>query len=155
MTENTTTGKTGPLPPTYFFILLCAGIVLHFVFPVLTIFRWPFILVGLLPLVVGVCLTLLTDQMFKQCGTTVKPHEDAGRLITTGPYRFSRHPMYLGMTLILLGVALLLGSVLPYVTALLFALIMQVKFVPVEETSLERIFGKEYATYRKRVRCWI
>jgi protein-S-isoprenylcysteine O-methyltransferase Ste14 len=63
--------------------------------------------------------------------------------------------MYLGMTLTLLGLAILSGSVAALASPLVFALIMQVKFIPLEERALERVFGEQYAAYRARVRAWL
>ncbi len=153
--HNAAETKPGPLPPTYFFLCLVAGIGLHFVFPIVQIIPWPYRLAGLIPLLLGSWITIWADQIFKQRGTTVKPHLDPSVLVTTGPFRFSRHPMYLGMTLILAGIAVLLGSAIAFVSPIAFAIVIQIKFMPMEERALERVFGVQYAEYRKRVRAWI
>ena len=71
-----------------------------------------------------------------------------------GPYRISRHPIYLGMAMILIAVAVLAGSVTPLLVVPLFVGIMATWFVPAEEKMLEETFGQEYLDYKKRVRCW-
>ena len=71
-------------------------------------------LLGLLPLGVGVLLNLNADQVFHQLPTTVKPFARSSTLVTQGVYQFSRNLMYLGFALILLGIAILLRSLVPY-----------------------------------------
>ena len=142
--DDSTNSKPGLLPPGYFFTCLLAGIVLHLLLPVLRLIPWPYALLGCLPLAFGAWITVWADQIFKQRGTTVKPHLDPSALITHGPFRISRHPMYLGMTLILAGIAVLLGSLTSFVAPVAFALVMQLKFIPLEECSIERVFGEEY-----------
>ena len=63
--------------------------------------------------------------------------------------------MYLGMVAILLGVALLVGSLITFLVPLCFGVLMEVLFVPVEERNLEGVFGEEYLDYKRRVRRWI
>jgi protein-S-isoprenylcysteine O-methyltransferase Ste14 len=147
--------QAGPLPPSYFFIALSAGVILHWVLPVSQFIPWPYRILGCLPMGIGGWITLWTDQMFKQRGTTVKPHERPSTLVTNGPYAFSRHPMYLGMILILVGIAILLGSITAFLAPIIFAYAMQVKFIPLEEKSMAGVFGDEYAAYRRKVRRWI
>ena len=94
-------------------------------------------------------------RLFKQMMTTVKPHEHPTSLITTGPFRVSRHPMYVGMAAILLGIAVLLGSLSPFCTPLLYVILMEVLFIPKEEKNLEEAFGEEFFDYKREVRRWI
>jgi protein-S-isoprenylcysteine O-methyltransferase Ste14 len=93
--------------------------------------------------------------MFKRAQTTVKPHETPSTLITSGPYRFSRHPMYAFMTLILLGAAVFLGSLTAFVGPILFLVVVELVFIPKEEEAMAEAFGEEYVKYRRRVRKWI
>jgi protein-S-isoprenylcysteine O-methyltransferase Ste14 len=153
--SETTNSSPGLLPPGYFLVSLLAGAALHVLLPVSQIIPWPYRLLGCLPLGIGGLTTLWADQVFKQRNTTVKPHLDPTALITNGPFRISRHPMYLGMTMSLLGIALLLGSTTAFVAPIAFALIMQFKFIPMEERSMERTFGEKYGLYKRRVRRWI
>ena len=142
-------------PPTVFFlaVVLMAG--LHFLLPFRQIVPWPWRLLGIIPLALGVVLNLWTDGLFKQANTTVKPFEKPRSLIITGPFRFTRHPMYLGMTIVLIGLWVLLGTVLPILVVPLFVLAMSVVFIPVEERAMAEQFGEEYRTYCKRVRRWL
>jgi len=63
--------------------------------------------------------------------------------------------MYLGFILILIGVATLLGSLSAFVTPILMFIILEIKFIPMEEKNLEKAFGKEYFKYKHKVRKWI
>lgn len=143
----------GIMPPTYFFFTLIVSIALHFIYPTGRVFDFPYI--GLALTVFGVVLNLWTDRLFKEGETTVKPFEDPSLLITSGPFSISRHPMYLGMASILLGVAFIMGTVISFVFPMLFVVAMELLFISHEEEDLERIFGEKYREYRRRVRRWV
>jgi len=143
------------MPPAYFLAAIVCMILLHFLLPIRFFLRVPLTLLGLLPLAAGVVLNLLADRWFKKMETTVKPFRDASTLITGGPYRLSRHPMYLGMSLCLLGVWLLLGSVSPAIPFLLFPVVIEALFIPTEEADMERLFGEAYRQYKGTTRRWI
>jgi protein-S-isoprenylcysteine O-methyltransferase Ste14 len=143
------------MPPTYFMVLLVLSIVLHVVFPIKTILHAPYTYLGLFSIVFGIILNLWADALFKKRSTPVKPHELPTSLEVSGPFRISRHPMYLGMAAILLGLAILLGSAITFVFPVLFILVMELLFIPMEDRNLEQAFGAEYQAYKKRVRRWI
>jgi protein-S-isoprenylcysteine O-methyltransferase Ste14 len=105
--------------------------------------------------VTGIILNLAADAAFKKHQTTVKPFEKSAVLITAGVYRISRHPMYLGMALILLGIAILMGSAMPFIVIPVFCILMEMVFVRTEEGMLEEQFGPEWVAYTKKVRKWI
>ena len=73
----------------------------------------------------------------------------------SGPYRFTRNPMYLGMTTALTGVAILLGTLTPFLLIPLFAAWIDFRFISREETMLVGTFGEEYERFRREVRRWI
>ena len=144
-----------PLPPTYFGIsvVLIAG--LHFVYPMTQLINWPVRWFGLIVVGLGAWLTLWCDRLFKEYETEIKPYRTSSVLVREGPYRFSRHPMYAGMTLLLLGLALLMGSLVSFLPVIGFALCMRVVFIPVEEKMLRDKFGTDYNRYCRKVRRWI
>jgi protein-S-isoprenylcysteine O-methyltransferase Ste14 len=109
----------------------------------------------MIPLVIGVTLNLIADDAFRRVGTTVKPFQKSKSLLTNGVYSISRHPMYLGFVLILVGVALLLGSMTPWVIIPIFSVLMEVMFIQVEERMLEEKFGTTWVKYKNKVRRWI
>ena len=143
------------MPTVYFFILLMVAIGFHFYFPVLKIIVEPFNYLGILLIILGIIINLWTDTLFKKSRTTVKPHELPTSLETGGPFCISRHPMYLGMSLILLGSALLMGSLICFLFPILFIILMEIVFISDEENNLENLFGQKYLYYRKKVRRWI
>lgn len=110
---------------------------------------------GIFLIAFGVVVNVWSDNLFKKTKTTVKPYEKPTFLITSGPFLFSRHPMYLGMASILLGSAVMLQSLITFIFPFIFIIIMEVLFIPKEEKSLEKVFGKKYLDYKKRVRRWI
>jgi len=143
------------MPTSYLLAALLLIILLHCVVPIGTIVAAPWSLLGLLPLTLGVALNLIADRAFKQHDTTVKPFDESNLLITDGVFRISRHPMYLGFVLVLLGVALLLGSISPYVVMIAFALLMDLGFIRMEESMLEAQFPQAWREYKSQVRRWI
>ncbi|MFN2232546.1 MAG: methyltransferase family protein [Anaerolineae bacterium] len=143
------------LPPTYLLVALILMALLHFLIPVAKFVPVPWNLLGILPLAAGIALNLLADRDFHQAETTVKPFENSSALVTTGVFRISRNPMYLGYMLILLGVGLLLRSLVPLVVIPVFGYLMARVFIRTEETMLQETFGPAWDAYAKRVRRWI
>jgi protein-S-isoprenylcysteine O-methyltransferase Ste14 len=92
---------------------------------------------------------------FRAARTTTVPGQASSRLVTWGPYRFSRNPMYVGLIVAYLGEAGILRQVWP-----LFLLPLTVAYVnwiviPLEESKLKEVFAEEYDRYRLRVRRWL
>ncbi len=115
----------------------------------------PIRLASLLPLGIGLAIITVALGLFRRHTTTTVPFETPSHLVLTGPYRFTRNPMYLGLTATYLGVAgtqlrlwpiLLLPAVVLYLDRLV---------IPLEEDRLGQRFGEEYAEYRSRVRRWL
>lgn len=130
-------------------------VLLHFLVPVYQLTSHPWNAIGLIPLIAGIVLNLAADAALKKHGTTVKPFEKSTVLITSGVYKFSRNPMYLGMILMLIGVALLMGSIAPYSIIPVFIIIIDKTFIRTEEDSLDRQFGRAWIEYRDNVRRWL
>jgi protein-S-isoprenylcysteine O-methyltransferase Ste14 len=143
------------LPPTIFWISLVLSIGLHFILPIKKFITAPYNYIGILPICAGVFLNLWTDRLFKNKHTTVKPFEKSSYLIEEGPFVFSRNPMYLGMTMILLGTSITLGSVIPFIITVVFHFVISLSFILPEEQSLEETFGQDFIEYKKRVRRWL
>ena len=143
------------LPPTYFGVALAAMLLLHLVIPGSAWLESSWRLLGVLPIFAGGALAIGGSRLFERVGTTIKPFEESSVLVIEGPFRYSRNPMYLGLLLILGGVALLLGTVTPLVVIPVFAVLIQRRFIRAEEAALEHKFGREYTRYRVRVRRWL
>ena len=103
----------------------------------------------------GVALGAVSAGRFVFRRTTLIPTGTARRLVTNGPYAWSRNPMYVGLTVIYLGAALALGAVWPLPLLALPWAIMNWVMIPFEEARLRSIFGKDYEGYCGRVRRWV
>lgn len=143
------------LPTTYLLIALIIIVLFHFVIPIIKLIPYPWNLLGLIPMVIGILINFIADSALRQAGTTVKPFQESSALITGSVYGISRHPMYLGFVLLLSGVAILLNSLSPWVIIPIFALLMELVFIRVEERMLEEKFGATWIEYKKKVRKWI
>lgn len=104
---------------------------------------------------VGLALFVATLITFWRHHTTVNPYKAASELCTSGPFRFSRNPIYLGDWFILAGVTLLLRSWWPLVFAPLIWAMLRFGVIRHEEAHLEGKFGDTYRQYKTRVRRWI
>jgi protein-S-isoprenylcysteine O-methyltransferase Ste14 len=147
--------KTKLQPPAYFFASLILLVGLHFTLPLMRLIVSPYRYLGAILIVFGVFLNLWTDSLFKKRETTVKPYEMPSHLEVSGPFRITRHPMYLGMVSILLGIAVALGSLVPMIVPVLFVIVAEVMFIPFEEENLKQTFKEEYLDYKRKVRRWI
>ena len=154
MKQGNRTSKR-PLPPTYFLLSIVAMAALHFIFPAAKVIPFPWKLLGIFPFAAGLILDILADRTFKDNKTTVKPFEESEALVTSGMYRISRHPMYLGFVLMLIGIAVFMGSVTPYAVVIVFTVLMEVVFIRVEEKMVAEKFGEAWLEYKSRVRKWI
>ena len=76
-------------------------------------------------------------------------------MVTPGVFALSRNPMYLGMVLLLVGVALLVGTLMPLVIATAFAVLLDARFIQAWERVLADAFGVDWRAYRNRVRRWL
>lgn len=112
-------------------------------------------LIGWLLVTVGLVVGFAGFGLFRRLGTAVIPYKPASRLVTSGIYRWTRNPMYLGIALLYAGIGLFFDSILALVLLLLVLAIIQTQVIAREEAYLEREFGDEYRTYKARVRRWI
>ena len=112
-------------------------------------------ILGILFLAVGVILVLICVTFFLGAKTTPIPYRRAATLVTWGPYRLSRNPMYVGATLIYLGVAALRGVLWPVLLLPIPLLLLNAFVIPQEESMLRATFGAAYERYCARVRRWL
>ncbi len=143
------------LPPVYFLVTVVTMAGLHFLAPIGMILHSPATYLGALLIVVGFAIVVWVFAAFGKVGTPTKPFKESTHLVTGGMYRVTRNPMYLGMVVTLLAIAVLFGTISPYIPIPLFVSLIQTNFIRFEEAALERIFGDEYKEYKKRVRRWL
>jgi protein-S-isoprenylcysteine O-methyltransferase Ste14 len=103
---------------------------------------------------VGVVIAGWAQWLFRKARTTTVPGQRSASLVTSGPYRFTRNPMYVGLTLAYLGEAGMLRQLWPIVLLPLTIAYLNWVVIPVEESRLHEVFGQDYARYRARVRRW-
>ena len=145
----------GPIPPVIFLVFLLVEIALHKCLPVSTVLPSPWNFAGVVLIVAGVLIVIGPASSFSRAGTTIKPFQESSSLVTTGMYRITRNPMYLGMVTVLTGVAALTGSLSAFVMPVLFVPALNSRVIRHEEAMLEERFGEEYRAFKQSVRRWI
>jgi protein-S-isoprenylcysteine O-methyltransferase Ste14 len=141
-------------PPVIYAVPLAAGLLLHHwrTLPALgpeaaRVFGPALVLCGF----VGVPAMVA----FIRARTNPRPWKPASVLVTSGPYRFTRNPMYLGFTLLYAGVSLSVNTLWPLLALPVILFVMTTGVIAREENYLERRFGDEYLRYKARVRRWL
>jgi protein-S-isoprenylcysteine O-methyltransferase Ste14 len=143
------------LPPVYLFAGIILMLGLNFLLPVDRVLPFPWTLIGVVVMAVGIALTLTGARTIKRHGTTIKPFEVSSSLVRTGPFAFSRNPIYVGMIVFLAGLGLRLGTLSPFAICIAFSLLLHYRFVRTEERMLAERFGTEWQDYSARVRRWL
>lgn len=141
--------------PIIFVVVLLVGLLLSLAFPVRFLPRVVTWLVGvaffLLPFVLG----FAAMRAMRRARTSVNPYRPTTVLLTEGPFRVSRNPMYLGMVVQYVGLALLFNSLWAMVLLPLALVIVHLTVIKREEHYLELKFGERYRAYKVKVRRWI
>lgn len=143
------------MPTTYLLIAIVAMITLHFLFPAMRIVPPIWNLLGIIPIALGVIINLIADKAFHRANTAVKPFEESSALVTSGAFRITRNPMYLGFVLILIGIAVLMRSLTPYLVIIAFAILIDRMYITVEERMLAEKFGPDWIAYKEKTRRWL
>ena len=160
MTDRVPLSNAGVrFPPPFLFIIgLLAGWALDRYWHALPLSRFagsalkPF---GWSALSLGVILVGWGMVTFRRTKTAIHPHHSASQLVTHGPYRFTRNPMYTGLTIAYLGGSALLDSWWPVIVLPIVLLVLLKTVISREETYLRDAFGVEYAAYVANVRRWL
>ncbi len=143
------------IPPVYLFCSAMLMLLLHLGLPGPQLVHGPWRWLGLLPIIGGIALAIAAERAFKRAGTAVLPFSEPSAVVTTGPFAFSRNPMYLGTMLCLVGWAILLGSLVPFVVIPAYFALIHYRFVLREEPFMAERLGEAYNAYRRRVRRWL
>ena len=144
-------------PPALFAAGLLVGWLLHrFVWP-LPISSLPGRFDVLAGVLIPSAIALMAAGMLTlhRAGTAVLPHMPASRLVQSGPYRFTRNPMYIGFTIAYVGVTLLMNTLWPLLLLPIVLYLLMRLVVSREEAYLHSAFGAQYDEYRSRVRRWV
>src|SRR4051812_18481371 len=143
------------IPPILFLLCLATMVLLRWLWPINIVFPSPWRWLGVLPIVVGIATGAMGATQFIKAKTTLRPFREADTLVTTGPFRYTRNPMYLGLALCLLGTWVLLGVLSPLLGVVIFLVVADRWYIQFEEQMLRRKFGPKFEDYCTRVRRWI
>jgi protein-S-isoprenylcysteine O-methyltransferase Ste14 len=143
------------VPPVYFLAAVIMMILLHLFAPIGYWLLSPWKYLGIVIIVLGFVLSLGSGNLFRRLGTPPRPGVRATVLVTTGAYRYTRNPMYLGLVTMLFGLAILLGSFTPPVVIPFVVWILHSKFIGREEKWMESWFGESYLAYKSKTSRWL
>lgn len=142
-------------PPLLFVSAVILGVTLQFLWP---IHLWPALparIAGGILVLTGITLVRSAKQRMRHWRTNVHPGRPTTAIVDDGPYRFTRNPIYIGGTLVYLGISLLIRAFWPIPALIPFVLLLHWGVVLREERYLETKFGDAYLSYKMRVRRWI
>ena len=145
------------LPPLIFLGFLAAATVLEAVvpLPVLAAHAFPRYLAGATLAACGFVMIVMGTRRFQAAGTNIPPNLPTTALVVDGIYRRTRNPLYLGATLVYLGLSVAAGSFWAIGLVIPLLGVINTGVIAREERYLERKFGDAYRTYKARVRRWI
>lgn len=143
------------LPPVWFAGFCAAAWLLARELPLVTAFGPLFRGGGIVLIVAGIGAVGWSAWWFWRKRTTIEPHHEPRKLITEGPYRFTRNPIYLGLLAMLTGYVLWLGVLSPVLLPVLFASVLSRRFIEPEEERLIAAFGLEARRYLQQTRRWL
>ena len=116
----------------------------------------PVVPLGVVLAIAGVALPVWAAVLFRRAGATFIPHAiEHQRLVVDGPYRFTRNPMYLGLTLVALGIAVSNGAWPMLLAPIAVVVAFNFVHIPYEEAAMRRAFGADFDDYARHVRRWI
>ena len=142
-------------PPRIAALLALFTVVIYYASPANTVLYIPYKFIGSTTVICGLTIMIWAWLQFKKSETNVCPTAETTSLITGGAYRICRNPMYLGILLILTGIAFFIGVMQALFAPTAFLLIMDKVFIPYEEDKLVKGFGEKYTEYVKSTRRWI
>jgi protein-S-isoprenylcysteine O-methyltransferase Ste14 len=143
------------VPPVWLMLTMLFMYLLNAFVPLAPVFSYVFMPFGQVLVFLGFSLVFLSVRCFKKARTPLKPFVPVKAVITTGPFRYSRNPVYLGMFMIVTGWAIYLTSFSPWLPAMGFVWMICRYWVPMEELQMEREMGDAYLAYKKQVRRWL
>jgi len=151
--ETVPVARSGWMPPRFFLLYGVAGAALHFALGGPPLLRLPWL--GAAVFAAGLGMMLWGVRCIAAARTTIKPYERSHTLVESGPYRFTRNPIYLGLVAMLAGTALALGTLAPWLATVALAATLHLRFIRHEERALAASLGEPYERYRRSVRRWL
>ena len=142
-------------PPVVYLASIALGLVVHYAWPVQVVPPSVSTSVGGILTILAIGLFIAAVRTFRAAGTPVPGNLPTTTIVRTGPYRFSRNPIYLAFSLFHLGLATWVNSLGLLMTLIPAIAVMALVVIPREERYLEARFPSEYASYRAGVRRWL
>lgn len=142
-------------PPLIFAANALLGVAAHWLWPIRLFATLPARLTGAVLVGLAAALALWARSAMVRVGTNIRPDKPALALTASGPFAFTRNPMYLALCLMQLAVGLLIDGVLPLLFVAPLATVLHFGVVKREERYLAVKFGETYLAYQRRVRRWI
>jgi protein-S-isoprenylcysteine O-methyltransferase Ste14 len=142
-------------PPLLYAGAFLLGLVLARLLPIGRLPVVPARLAGMLCVVAGGVIARWGELVMHRAGTNVRPDLPSTALVTDGPFRYTRNPLYVGLTLLYTGAGLLIPSIWPLLLLVPVLLVMRWGVIGREERYLTRKFGEPYRAYLTRVRRWL
>ncbi len=144
-------------PPLVFLVALVGGIGLEHALggPWLDIALALRVPAAVLLFCAGIAIILRAANLFRDAGTNIEPWRTSTAIVSSGPYRWSRNPIYLAMAVIHLGLAPGFGSLIALLLLPIVLIVIQTQVIAREERYLEAKFGDAYRDYMARVRRWL
>lgn len=142
-------------PPHIALLLLLLSWAARRFVPQFNVVNQPYRNIGIFVFAFGLSLLFWSFYMFRKNKTPVVPGQKPTFVVAEGPYKFTRNPMYFGVTIALFGASIYFGNILSFLSPIIFILIMNFYFIPFEERLMESLFGKKYLDYKKSTRRWI
>ena len=142
-------------PPVLLFIHLLAAFLLHWVLPLPLPFPRFLVWIGYALVIIGLMLPVSAANQFMQAHTTLDPHGSVKEVVTSGPYKLSRNPIYLGFVCLLIGFTFIFKTCWGLILSPLFLVLLNMLVVKHEEVYLEKKFGDRYTSYKAHVRRWL
>ena len=143
------------LPPLLLLAALALMALLHLLLPSPQLLPSLWRTLGAVLAAAGIGLVLWAGTLLSRAGTAIHPLARSSFLLHSGPYRFSRNPIYLGMVLVLAGAATALRSATPWLIIPPFIMLIARLVIAGEERKLTAEFGAEYLAYCSQVRRWL
>jgi protein-S-isoprenylcysteine O-methyltransferase Ste14 len=142
-------------PPFIYLSAIALGVALHVLWPMRLVARFLGTPIGAALTVVAIALFVLAVRTFRIAGTPIPGNRPTTAIVRTGPYRFSRNPIYVAFSLLHLGLAFWINSLGLLITLIPAVALMSLVVIPREERYLEVRFPSEYLPYKASVRRWL
>jgi protein-S-isoprenylcysteine O-methyltransferase Ste14 len=152
--ENDSAGAVAP-PPLIYLVAFGLGYLIHRSYPVSFPTNRLIDFIGGLFVGVAIALAIVSVSELSSANTTILPYSSTTAIVKTGPFKYTRNPIYLANTLGYIGLSILLGTLWPLIFLPIVIVVMDRGVIAREERYLSRKFGEEYDAYRARVRRWL